>query len=102
MQCEAAAPKAASTPVTGTVLPGLGQPHGLAGLPMGSELLCCQPRYIVAFSLQLGGHQAAPRSWVMGIDAAPHAICNMNLLLRCMGMWLSTGRGRRLTCNPAL
>lgn len=82
-----------SMPGSGTVLPGLGRLPCLAGLPAGTKPFCRQPRSIAAFSLGLGGHWAAPGSWVMGVDAAPRPICNTDVLLQCVGMWLSTGRG---------
>lgn len=102
MQHEAAAPKAASALGSGTVPPGLGRPHGLAGLPVGTKPLCQQLRLIIAFSLWLGGHQAAPGNWMMGVDAAPGPICNMDVLLQSMGMWLSTGRGWGLVSRCAI
>lgn len=56
-QHRTAAPKVALMPGSGTVLPALGQPQSLAGLPLGTQLVCQQLRFIAAFPLQLGSQQ---------------------------------------------
>lgn len=102
MQQEAAAPKAASKPGSGTVLPGLGWLYSLAGLPVDLKPLCQQLRFIAAFSLCLGGHQAAPRSWMLGVNAASHPVCNMDVLLQYVVKHRETMGVCVWGCNPAL
>lgn len=54
-QHKTAAPKVARMPGSGTAPR---QPQSLAGLPLGTQLVCQQLRFISALPLQLGGQQS--------------------------------------------